>query len=301
MTRVLAWADAMPEGDTIHRIAARLAPRITGKVLERVTTQGLVRNIAGRTVASVAAHGKHLVIELDGGTSVRAHLGMNGRFRAYDRASGDAVLARMSPGRASLALVTADGVYVWVGAPTIEISDRRAPRHGMAVASLGPDVLDPDFDSPAAAARAAEHSAEMIAQVLLDQRVVAGIGNIWKSESLFAAKVDPRTRVAALDRATLEAIYAAAHRLMKASLGEPAHGPARAFASGPGLSERPSLRPTPFQVYSRTGHPCPTCGTAIVCYSLGEPPRWTWSCPTCQPDGRAGIPATDPGHPAGRG
>jgi formamidopyrimidine-DNA glycosylase len=131
----------MPEGDTIHRIAASLAPRLTGKRLERVTTQGLPRDVAGRTVTGVAAHGKHLVIDLDSGAYVRAHLGMNGRFRAYDRAAGDAMLAKLSPGRASLALVTDDSVYVWIGAPTIEISHRRGPRHGMAVAALGPDVL----------------------------------------------------------------------------------------------------------------------------------------------------------------
>src|SRR5882724_11764646 len=135
----------MPEGDTIHRIAARLAPRLTGKTLERVTTQGLARDLAGRTVTRVSAHGKHLVIELDNGAYLRAHLGMNGRFRAYDRQAGEAMLARLSPGRASLALVTADGVYVWIGAPTIEVSHRRAPRHGMAVGTLGPDVLAAGF------------------------------------------------------------------------------------------------------------------------------------------------------------
>src|SRR4029077_6224897 len=90
--RVQPSPGAMPEGDTIHRIAASLAPRLTGKTLERVTTQGLARDIAGRTVTSVAAHGKHLVIELDSGAYVRAHLGMNGRFRAYERAAGDAML-----------------------------------------------------------------------------------------------------------------------------------------------------------------------------------------------------------------
>jgi endonuclease-8 len=204
----------MPEGDTIHRIAASLAPRLTGKTLERVTTQGLARDVAGRTVASVTAHGKHLVIELDGGTYLRAHLGMNGRFRAYDRAAGEAMLAKLSPGRASLALVTQDCVYLWIGAPMIEISNRRDPRHGMAVASLGPDVMDDRFDPRAAAARAAAQGTRRVADVLLDQRVVAGIGNIYKSEALFAAGVDPRARIDQLGAGTLEAIYAAAHRLM---------------------------------------------------------------------------------------
>ena len=255
----------MPEGDAVRRIAALLAPRLTGRKLERVTTQGLVRDAAGRTVTKVTAHGKHLVIELDNGAYLRAHLGMNGRFRAYDRQAGEAMLARLSPGRASLALVTADGVYVWIGAPTIEVSDRRAPRHGMAVGTLGPDVLAQDFDPWGAADRAAEHGARTIADVLLDQRVVAGIGNIYKCESLFIAGLDPRTPVARIDRRTLETIYAAAHRLMAASV------------------EAPPSKSRDHAVYGRTGKPCQRCGSTIACYSLGEPPRWTWSCPVCQP------------------
>jgi endonuclease-8 len=260
----------VPEGDSIHRIAALLAPRLTGRRLERVTTQGLVRDVAGRTVTRVSAHGKHLVIELDNGAYLRAHLGMNGRFRAYDREAGEAMLARLSPGRASLALVTKDGVYVWIGAPTIELSRLRDPRRGMAVGALGPDVLAAGFDVRAAAARAAEHPTRMIAEVLLDQRVVAGIGNIYKCEALFAAAVDPRTPVAQLDLRTLEAIYAAARRLMAASV-----------EASPGSLAGTARRD--HAVYGRTGKPCPRCGSTIACYSLGEPPRWTWSCPICQP------------------
>ena len=239
----------MPEGDTIHRIAASLAPRLTGKALERVTTQGLARDVAGQTVMHVAAHGKHLVIELDSGAYLRAHLGMNGRFRAYNRAGGEAMLAKL-----------------WIGAPTIEISHRRHPRHGMAMATLGPDVLAGDFDGRIAAARAAEQGARSIADILLDQRIVAGIGNIYKCEALFVAGIDPRTRVGQLDAATLEEIYAGARRLMRAKLGPAGSRPAPSFL-----------------VYSRTGKPCTRCGTPISCYMFGDPARWTWSCATCQP------------------
>jgi len=239
----------MPEGDTIHRIAASLAPRLTGKALERVTTQDLARDVAGQTVMHVAAHGKHLVIELDSGAYLRAHLGMNGRFRAYNRAGGEAMLAKL-----------------WIGAPTIEISHRRHPRHGMAMATLGPDVLAGDFDGRIAAARAAEQGARSIADILLDQRIVAGIGNIYKCEALFVAGIDPRTRVGQLDAATLEEIYAGARRLMRAKLGPAGSRPAPSFL-----------------VYSRTGKPCTRCGTPISCYMFGDPARWTWSCATCQP------------------
>jgi endonuclease-8 len=258
----------MPEGDTIHRIAASLAPRLAGKQLERVTTQGLERAITGRTVTSVDAHGKHLVITLDDGTQVRAHLGMYGRQRSYDRATGDAMLAKMSPGRVSLALVTADGVYLWIGARTIEIAARRAPARGQAVASLGPDVLGDDFDGRQAAERAAVHATRAIGEVLLDQRVASGIGNIYKSEVLFVHGVDPRTVVAALTLDELAALYATARELMLQNLGPTFPRTTRADGG--------------YFVYSRTNKPCHRCGTAIACYAHGDPARWTWSCPTCQ-------------------
>jgi endonuclease-8 len=181
------------------------------------------------------------------------------------------MLARLSPGRASLALVTAEGVYVWIGAPAIEVSRLRDPRHGMAVGTLGPDVLERAFDVRIAAARAAQHGARTIGEVLLDQRVVAGIGNIYKCEALFAAGVDPRTRVAQLDERALEMIYAAAHRLMAASVDS---GGSAALSGSPRRDHA---------VYGRTGRPCQRCRSLIACYSLGEPPRWTWSCPICQP------------------
>ncbi len=268
----------MPEGDTIHKIADRLAPQLVGKTLERVTTQGLVRGLAGRTVASVAAHGKHLVIELDDGTYLRAHLGMYGRFRAYPRAEGDAALARLSPGRASLAVATADAVYVWIGARTVEVSPRRAPMHGRAVGSLGPDVLGDGFEPGAAAARAARHPARTIADVLLDQRIAAGIGNVYKSEVLFLRGVDPRARVGALGEARLAAIYAAARELMLPNLG-PGARTTRADLAG---AASPPSGDERYFVYSRSGQPCRRCGSAIEAYQLGDPPRWTWSCPRCQ-------------------
>ncbi len=268
----------MPEGDTIHRIAALLAPRLVGCPLERVTTQGLVRDLAGRTVLSVAAHGKHLVIELSDGTYLRAHLGMYGRQRSYDRKSGDAMIAKMSPGRVSLAITTASTVDLWIGARTIEISHRRAPLHGHAIASLGDDVLGDAFDPVAAATRAAGHASRTIADVLLDQRIAAGIGNIYKCESLFLCGVDPRRRVRSIDHATLVELYTTARELMLVNLG-----PGRR-ATRDRLTGDASSRDRYF-VYSRSGQPCRRCKTPIEAYQLGDPPRWTWSCARCQPTG----------------
>ena len=248
----------MPEGDTIHRIADRLAPELVGQTLERVTTQGLERDLVGRTVVAAAAHGKHLVVELDDGTELRAHLGMYGRFRRFPRTAGEAALARTSPGRARLVLVTATGVYLWLDA-RVEISSRRAPRHGQAVAALGPDVLGDSFDSRQAASRARLHPARTIKDVLLDQRIASGIGNIYRSESLFVQRLDPHAHVAALSDAELAALYTAARDLM--------------------LENRPRA---PF-VYGKGGQPCPECATPIVCEMSGE--RWLWWCPRCQSPG----------------
>lgn len=249
----------MPEGDSLRRLAIRLAP-LVGATLERVTTQGLVRALAGRTVTAVDAHGKHLLIDLDDGTQIRTHLGMNGRVRDYDRQRGDAVVAGTSPGRASLVIVITDHVYLWLSARTVEIAPRRAPMRGMAVAALGPDVLAGDFDSRQAASRAAVHADRAIGDVLLDQRVVAGIGNIWKCESLFAAGIDPRTRTGTLTDDKLAQVYAAAHDLMTASV--------RGGRAG-------------YRVYLQ--HQCGVCGSRIESAQQGVPPRWTWWCPRCQP------------------
>jgi len=246
----------MPEGDTIHRLADQLGPVLAGHALERVTTQGLVRDLAGRTVTAVTAIGKHLIIDLDDTTRIRTHLGMYGRVRAYRRPDGEALVARMSPGNASLVLVTDDAVCLWLRAKTIEIAARRAPLRDHVLAALGPDILGETFDADAAADRAGADPARRIVDVLLDQHVVAGIGNIYKSESLFACGVDPHARMGDLDRSTLVALYASARGLM---------------------IERGEKR-----VYGRTRQSCPRCATPILCESLGDPARWTWWCSHCQ-------------------
>jgi len=251
----------MPEGDSIRRVANKLLP-LVGQTIERATTQGLFRDLVGRTILKVAAHGKHLTIDLDNQTEIHVHQGMNGRFRSLTRANGEAMLAKTSPGRASLVIATATNLYLWLTCPTVEITPRRAPRHGMSTHKLGPDVLAGDFDSRQGAERAAEHPTRRIADVLLDQRVVAGLGNIWKTESLFMCRIDPRTLVAAIPVHALAQIYETARELMQASVDS-------------------NMRD--LAAYSRTSKPCPRCGALIIAYQLGDPPRWTWSCPHCQP------------------
>jgi endonuclease-8 len=152
-------------------------------------------------------------------------------------------------------------------APVVELFEERAEALHPALGGLGPDLLAPDFDAAEAIRRlrAPGRRDLSISAALLDQRALAGIGNIWRNETLFAERVDPLARVADLDDDTLRRLVASARRLLRASAG---------IAPG---------RTAPMHVYRRTGRPCPRCGTAIRSDQLrGENPRTTYWCPTCQ-------------------
>jgi endonuclease-8 len=246
----------MPEGDSIHRSAAALGPRLVGQPLVAVHVGGVHHErLAGLTVTGVAATGKHLTIDLDGGEwQLRVHLGMNGRWRKYPPGTPP-------PASASLIMTNAGGSYACLNAPTVELTPRRSFRRGVAVAALGPDLLLASFDPAAAAPRAHAAGHVAIGVVLLDQRVVAGIGNIFKSESLFLERISPLAPAASLSLDALTALYARAHHLMRASL---------------------TRRRLPFQVYRRAGRPCPRCGTRITTIRQGTQLRTTYYCPRCQ-------------------
>jgi endonuclease-8 len=263
----------VPEGDTIHKLAARIGPLLVGKALVRVTTQGLERaRLAGQTVTGVAAIGKHLVITTGDGTEIRTHLGMNGRWRRYPP-DGD---PPVSPGRATLVLFTDADALACLQAPTVEIADRRAPRRGAAVARLGPDVLADDFDPVAAAARARAHGARPAGEVLLDQSIAAGIGNVYRSEILFLEGVHPGTSLAALSDEQVVALFRRARDVMLPNLGRPGM---RTTTASRGDTAR-------YHVYGRTGLPCPRCRTAIETAVDAGVRRAFW-CPRCQAPVRA--------------
>jgi endonuclease-8 len=160
-----------------------------------------------------------------------------------------------------------DGVVaVCFDAPVVELFETRAESIHPTLSSLGPDLLKPDFDAAEAhrRLRSPERREMTISAALLDQRAMAGLGNIWRNETLFAERVDPFARVAELDDATLDRLISTGRRLLRMSAGL---APGRA----------------PTQVYRRTGRPCPRCGTAIHSAPLsGDIPRTTYWCPNCQ-------------------
>src|SRR5258706_1974623 len=245
----------MPEGDTIFRTARTLHAALAGKAVTRFETvlPKLERiPLVGRKIEHVAAVGKHLIIEFEGGVQLHTHMRMNGSWHIYR------VGERWRRPRADMRLVieTSDFVAVGFNVPVAEFGG--APE-------VGPDLLSADFDAAEALRRVKEHGDEEIANVLLNQRVMAGVGNIWKSEALFRSGVDPFARVRDLDDTTLERIIANAKKLLRASAN--------------GRVDR--------MVYSRGGQPCRKCGTLVGHRAQGPDARLTYWCPKCQPQRNA--------------
>ena len=274
----------MPEGDTIHRSANRLRPALVGQPLVRLDApraRGLLRRPPpGTEITAVDAVGKHLLVRFADGTTLRTHLRMTGSWHLYrtgERWQRPAHLVR--------ALVEVPGwVAVCFAAPVVELEHDATG--GPQVHHLGPDLTRADLtdarldECVERMGTIADPDAE-IGTVLLDQRVACGVGNIYKSEALWAAGVDPFRTVADLDRATRRRILEIAHRQLAANVavagGRVTH---RGTGGGGGLADGVA-------VYGRRGRPCPRCGTPIRMQRQGEQARSTYWCPTCQASGGA--------------
>jgi endonuclease VIII len=243
----------VPEGDSLHRAARRLQP-LVGQRLEaespnpRGQATGVAERVDGRVLESVEAVGKNLLLRFEGGIVVRSHLRMSGRWRLDPRGK-----ARVGKPWLVLRGDEWEGV-LWNG-PVLTLESRTVRR-------LGPDVLAEAFDVDAAAARVRRGAGDRpLGEALQDQRLVAGIGNMWMAEALWEIRVSPWLRVAAVDDATLREAVAAARRLMQAAL-----------ASG-----RPGRN-----VYRRAGRPCLRCGTIVRSRGQGDANRTAYWCPGCQ-------------------
>jgi endonuclease VIII len=264
----------VPEGDTLHRTAAGLAPYLVGRPVTAARARPggpQVGRIVGATIESVEAAGKNLLIRFDNGLELRTHMRMNGSWHRYRPGER----WRRGPSHARLVLEVPGAVAVCFDAPVVELFETRAAAIHPTLARLGPDLLGTGWDdaSAAEAARRLRDPARAsltISEALLDQRALAGIGNIWRNETLWHERVDPWAPVGGLDDATLDRLVATAHRLLRSSV-DVAPGRARTRA------------------YRRTGRPCPRCGTPIR--SAGRSvaiTRTTYWCPRCQ--GREAAP-----------
>ncbi len=243
----------MPEGDTVHRAAKRLQALVGQKVVveavhPRARATGVAERLDGRCLEAVEAHGKNLLLRFEGGRVLRSHLGMSGSWRT---------MATDAPVRGAPWLVlTGERVKaVLRSGATLELTARRVSR-------LGPDILAPDFDGDAIVTNL-RHADQRLAigEALVDQRVVAGIGNIWRSEALWHARVSPWLTLDVLDDEELSGIVREASRLMAES--------------------RDGGRPRR-EVYRRRGRPCRRCGGLLRSAKQGEAARTAYWCPNCQ-------------------
>jgi endonuclease VIII len=274
----------MPEGDTIFRAARTLHRALAGKTVVRfqtVLTQlervHIDTPIVGRTIERVESRGKHLLMYFSGDLILRTHMRMNGSWHIYR--PGERWQVPMRDMRVLVA--TEDFEAVAFRVPVAEFSSAAALKRDRAIESLGPDLLDPDADLDDAVGRLRARGALAIADALLDQRALAGIGNVYKSESLFVARVSPFASVASLSDETLGAIVETARAQLKANTRDPLEAP---DATWRGMrrttkSDRPEGR---LWVYGRAGEPCRRCGTPIVIAKQGEDARLTYYCPKCQ-------------------
>lgn len=263
----------MPEGDTVHRAAARLGAALVGRPVVRfasslpaLAARGRSLRLAGATVAKVEAAGKHLLVSFSNGAVLHTHLGMTGSWQVYPAGAPWRRPAHL----ARAVLETREWIAVCFAAPTVEIvaAGRVASHPGLR--GLGPDVVAPDADLEGAVRGLRARADREIGAALLDQSALAGIGNIYRAEVLFAHGVSPFRKVGGTDDETLRALVRTAHRMMRRSVTAGGRG-------GPGA--RSPFRP---RVYGRARRPCPRCGTPIAARDMGTPRRTVYWCPACQ-------------------
>lgn len=251
----------MAEGDTILRAARRIEAAIGGEPVEASAPNprgraARVGRLDGLALERADAHGKHLLLRF-GELVLHSHLGMSGSWHAYRRGEP----WRKPTGSAWAVLSTRRAEAVQFGGPTLRLLRAEAVARDPVLARLGPDILAPDFEPERIAQSLRGAPERSLGDALLDQHLVAGIGNIFKSEACWAARLDPWHEVGDLAGEQLRHVAQAAHDLMRVAVDE-------------GRGDR--------SVYRRAGRPCPRCGTSIRSRGQGDANRTTYWCPSCQ-------------------
>jgi endonuclease-8 len=263
----------VPEGDTIWRTARTLQAALGGKTvvdfhstLPMVAAAARRLEIIGSAIEGVEAHGKHLLVRFRGGVVLHTHQGMKGRWHLR-RPGGVPPRHHARP----RAVLTVDGAVASChGAPVVEVLSSRQVAAHPALSRLGPDLLRPDFEPLAARERLRGRDDDEVGVALMDQTAVAGLGNVYKSETLFVAGVSPFVRVRDLDDASLDRLLAMARELLQRNLGPGERRTTPSAASGP------------LWVYARRGRRCRRCGETVRRVRQGEQARSTYFCPRCQ-------------------
>ncbi|MFN7982848.1 MAG: DNA-formamidopyrimidine glycosylase family protein [Vicinamibacterales bacterium] len=271
----------MPEGDTLFRAARTLQRALAGRrilhfesvypALTRVDTDA---PIAGRTVTEVTARGKHLLIGFSGDLVLHTHMRMHGSWHIYKPGERWRAPAR----DLRIRLDTDKYIALAFNVPVAEFLTADALARHERLQALGPDLTDPQFDRQEVRRRMETRGADPIHDVLLDQRVLAGIGNVLKSEVLFVARINPFTPAGSLSDEQFDRLMTASLRLMRLNTVDAGRTPHIM-----GRRTTGSLNPhNKLFVYGRAGKPCRVCDTAIELGKSGTDVRLTYWCPSCQ-------------------
>jgi endonuclease VIII len=274
----------VPEGDTIFRTARALHQGFAGrKVTNFETAYAPLASVhdqspvTGRVIERVESRGKWLLIHLSGDLILATHMLMSGSWHIYR------VGERWQRARSHMRIVmgTADLLAVAFDVPVARFYTARTLERFAGVAGLGPDLLGGSFAADEAVARLLEHGDEEVGNVLLNQRVMAGIGNVFKSEICFACRVNPFRKIASLRAQEIECLVDTAHRFLAANVADGAGDAIVTYTGGRRTTDSgdPAAR---LWVYHRKGSACRRCGTTILTRKQGPGARSTFWCPECQ-------------------
>lgn len=275
----------MPEGDSIFRAARSMHRVLSGHAVTKFETAyahldrvNVDTPIVGRTIERIESAGKHHLIVFSGDLVLRTHMRMNGSWHLYRHGER----WWRGPQAMRVRIDTADWVAVAFNVPVAEFVTPKELTTTDPVAKLGPDLLGREFNRDEAVRRLMASAHQPIAMSLLDQRLVAGIGNVYKSEVLFLSGVNPFTPAAAVPKETLERMMDLARGLLKDNVIDGTSPRIQTYRNLR-MTNRASEHDESLWVYGRAGKPCRKCGTPIETKKMGVEARTTYWCPQCQP------------------
>jgi endonuclease-8 len=276
----------MPEGDTIFRTARTLGRALGGRAITafRSTYPNLTRYhddspLTGQIVERVESRGKWLFIHFSGGATLATHMLMSGSWHIYRHGE------RWQQPRVNMRIVLENEDYIAVGfkVPVAEMHNAQSLARDRRFPAGSLDVLNPEFDANEAALRIAAHRNEEIGDVLLHQEVIAGVGNVFKSEVCFVTGINPFAHVAALSLAQIQSLIAASVRLVRANVLEDSGDTIVTYGGRHRRTTHSSDASESLWVYGRAGEPCRRCGEIVRRRIQGPDARVTFWCPRCQP------------------
>jgi endonuclease-8 len=275
----------MPEGDTLHAHARSIDRALGGQTLLRAeSTRVDLSRFAGQRLIGATAQGKHLLVEFESGHVLRTHLRMHGVIRVR----GEGYRGPITNPHVRWLLSSDRASALCLDAPSIELTHKELLASHPVLSRLGPDLLGAELDAAEIVARLSRDPERVIGSALMDQELLAGIGNVYKSEVLFITETSPFARVMDLPQAQLLRIIETARELMRRNLSAVSGSPG---IPGGGLSRRTTPRgriSSPYWVYERSGELCMRCGERVAMQRQDPLARSTYYCTGCQP-----LPASD--------